>query len=132
PIPALCRLPVLRRCRAGAGAGHARVLRCEAVPPHAGRTRCLELRLVRFDPRRWSGSRSRCWPWPSSRRAMAGGWDGAVQAGAGGAAVAVVPAPAAPPLADSTFARLIAELSEPGGYFDTDNLISNEASYLHV
>jgi len=58
--------------------------------------------------------------------------DGAVQAGAGGAAVAVVPAPAAPPLADSTFARLIAELSEPGGYFDTDNLISNEASFLHV
>lgn len=50
---------------------------------------------------------------------------------AGGAAVAAVPAPAAP-LADSTFARLIAELSEPGGYFDTDNLISNEASYLHV
>ncbi len=30
------------------------------------------------------------------------------------------------------FARLIEELSEPGGYFDTDNLISNETSYLHV
>jgi hypothetical protein len=30
------------------------------------------------------------------------------------------------------FARLIEELSEPGGYFDTDNLISNEKSYLHV
>ena len=30
------------------------------------------------------------------------------------------------------FARLSKELSEPGGYFDTDNLISNEASYLHV
>lgn len=30
------------------------------------------------------------------------------------------------------FARLIERLSEPGGYFDTDNLISNEASYLHV
>jgi hypothetical protein len=30
------------------------------------------------------------------------------------------------------FARLIEHLSEPGGYFDTDNLISNEASYLHV
>ena len=24
------------------------------------------------------------------------------------------------------------ELSEPGGYFDTDNLVSNERSYLHV
>ena len=30
------------------------------------------------------------------------------------------------------FARLITKLSEPGGYFDTDNLISNETSYLHV
>ena len=30
------------------------------------------------------------------------------------------------------FAKLIAELSEAGGYFDTDNLISNERSYLHV
>ena len=27
------------------------------------------------------------------------------------------------------FARLLADLSEPGGYFDTDNLISNESSY---
>src|SRR3954469_7446663 len=27
---------------------------------------------------------------------------------------------------------LSAELSEPGGYFDTDNLISNETSYLQV
>lgn len=31
-----------------------------------------------------------------------------------------------------SFAGLVAELSEPGGYFDTDNLISNEKSYLHV
>jgi hypothetical protein len=30
------------------------------------------------------------------------------------------------------FAARIAQLSEPGGYFDTDNLISNEKSYLHV
>lgn len=30
------------------------------------------------------------------------------------------------------FARLITALSEPGGFFDTDNLISNERSYLHV
>jgi len=34
--------------------------------------------------------------------------------------------------ADSAFAALIEQLSEPGGYFDTDNLISNERSYLHV
>ena len=33
---------------------------------------------------------------------------------------------------DSAFAARIAELSEPGGYFDTDNLISNERSYLQV
>jgi hypothetical protein len=32
----------------------------------------------------------------------------------------------------SDFARLVQQLSEPDGYFDTDNLISNETSYLHV
>lgn len=30
------------------------------------------------------------------------------------------------------FVSLSAQLSEEGGYFDTDNLISNETSYLHV
>ncbi len=41
--------------------------------------------------------------------------------------------PVSQPLgADSSFARMLVELSEPGGYFDTDNLISNETSYLHV
>jgi hypothetical protein len=34
--------------------------------------------------------------------------------------------------AQSGFAARIAALSEPEGYFDTDNLISNERSYLHV
>ncbi len=34
--------------------------------------------------------------------------------------------------ADPSFAQLVERLSEPGGYFDTDNLISNETSYLHV
>ena len=34
--------------------------------------------------------------------------------------------------AESDFGRLIERLSEPGGYFDSDNLVSNEASYLHV
>ena len=33
---------------------------------------------------------------------------------------------------ETTFAARIAQLSEPGGFFDTDNLISNEKSYLHV
>src|SRR3954453_15325164 len=32
----------------------------------------------------------------------------------------------------TSFASRIAALSEPGGNFDTDNLISNEKSYLHV
>jgi hypothetical protein len=35
-------------------------------------------------------------------------------------------------VAQSPFARTVGELSEPGGYFDTDNLISNERSYLSV
>jgi hypothetical protein len=31
-----------------------------------------------------------------------------------------------------SFADVIARLSEPGGHFDSDNLVSNEASFLHV
>jgi hypothetical protein len=31
-----------------------------------------------------------------------------------------------------SFAADVADLSEPGGYFDTDNLVSNERSYLRV
>lgn len=31
---------------------------------------------------------------------------------------------------DTSFAASVAALSEPGGYFDTDNLVSNETSYL--
>jgi hypothetical protein len=34
-------------------------------------------------------------------------------------------------LSDSAFASLVARFSEPEGYFDTDNIISNEDSYLH-
>jgi hypothetical protein len=40
-------------------------------------------------------------------------------------------APAQAP-ATQTFASQVAALSEPDGYFDTDNLISNERSYLQV
>jgi len=32
----------------------------------------------------------------------------------------------------TAFAEKVRALSEPGGFFDTDNLISNERSYLHV
>lgn len=42
------------------------------------------------------------------------------------------PREAAPRPQASTFASQIAALSEPAGYFDTDNLISNEGSYLEV
>ena len=53
-------------------------------------------------------------------------------------AVSERPATAAPAsgqstaLSDSAFAALVAALSEPGGYFDSDNLVSNELSYQHV
>ena len=33
---------------------------------------------------------------------------------------------------DDGFAETVSALSGPGGYFDTDNLISNERSYLHA
>lgn len=36
------------------------------------------------------------------------------------------------PLSDSAFAALVARISEPQGFFDTDNLISNEGGYLKV
>ena len=48
-------------------------------------------------------------------------------------AAQAAPAPAVPArLSPAAFAALSARLSEPGGYFDTDNLISNEDSYLHA
>jgi hypothetical protein len=47
-------------------------------------------------------------------------------------ALVFVLAPAGQTVAPSAFAARIAQLSEPAGYFDTDNLISNERSYLHV
>jgi hypothetical protein len=40
--------------------------------------------------------------------------------------------PGAPPVQGTGFSRLVERLSEPGGYFDSDNLVSNETSYLHV
>ena len=35
-------------------------------------------------------------------------------------------------LSDADFTALIERISEPGGFFDTDNLISNESGYLKV
>ncbi len=37
-----------------------------------------------------------------------------------------------PPPQATPFAQLVGRLSEPGGYFDSDNLVSNETSYRHV
>jgi hypothetical protein len=49
------------------------------------------------------------------------------------AGVVACAAPAQERLAsDSSFAALVARLSEAGGYFDSDNIISNEASYLQI
>ena len=48
------------------------------------------------------------------------------------AAAAVTLASACLAQAPLPFAQTIARLSEPDGYFDTDNLISNESSYLQV
>ena len=41
-------------------------------------------------------------------------------------------APASAGLTSREFARTVEDLSEPGGHFDTDNLISNERGFLHV
>ena len=40
--------------------------------------------------------------------------------------------PATDALSVTEFAQLVERISEANGYFDTDNLISNESSYLHV
>jgi hypothetical protein len=47
-------------------------------------------------------------------------------------ATAAVPTAKAATRDTLPFARMVEQLSESGGYFDTDNLISNESSYLHV
>ena len=41
-------------------------------------------------------------------------------------------APQRTPAPELGFAQLVDTLSEPGGFFDTDNLVSNETAYLHV
>ena len=56
--------------------------------------------------------------------------DGRAQVGAARASSA--PLLQLPALSDSEWGALVLSLSEEGGYFDTDNLISNERSYLHV
>jgi hypothetical protein len=58
-------------------------------------------------------------------------WTWAILALCSAALAAATPHPQSVAAAD-TFAARIATLSEPGGYFDTDDLISNERSYLHV
>jgi hypothetical protein len=52
----------------------------------------------------------------------------ALPAGAGGQAATATRRAAV----DTSFAETVRRISEPGGFFDSDNLISNETSYLHV
>jgi hypothetical protein len=61
--------------------------------------------------------------------------------GASSRTVTVTPAAQAAPavapeiptrLSDSTFWRLISDLSEPGGFFRSDNFVSNETSFQYV
>ncbi len=65
---------------------------------------------------------------PTSRRLFR-----AAMAVAVGAAVATAAGAQLPTrLTDAEFSRLFTQLSEPGGYWDSDNLLSNEASYQSV
>lgn len=42
------------------------------------------------------------------------------------------PTPQPPAMTAAEFGALVSELSEPGGFFPSDNFVSNELSYLHV
>ncbi|MGD8277665.1 MAG: hypothetical protein PVH00_06545 [Gemmatimonadota bacterium] len=53
-------------------------------------------------------------------------------AACGAPAVRAPEPPPRPALDAAAFGGLIARLSEPGGYFPSENLVSNETSYLHV
>ena len=78
--------------------------------------------------------------------AVAGGWarrgalvlalvacaDGGERQAGAQAARRTAPTRAADSLSAREFGALVARLSEPGGFFDTDNLISNARSYLPV
>ena len=55
--------------------------------------------------------------------------EGSAQAGTASRPAAATELPA---LSDREWAALVLSLSEEGGFFDTDNLISNEGSYLHA
>jgi len=63
--------------------------------------------------------------------ALTGGLSACGAEAAPGAAVVQVPF-RADTLPDSAFAALHTRISEEGGFFDTDNLISNETGYLNV
>ena len=45
---------------------------------------------------------------------------------------AIIPPTSAVEVSDEEFQKLSLDLSEPAGYFGTDNLVSNETSFLHV
>lgn len=69
------------------------------------------------------------------RRARAAAWRAVIVcsfAAALSAGASLGAASQAPRTADTSFAGLVARLSEPNGYFDSDNIITNEVSYLTV
>ena len=77
---------------------------------------------------------SACTGTRSSDTAAAQSRDGAtLQGKSAPLALSDAAAPAVQPTArETTFSRLVRQLSESGGFFDSDNIISNETSYLHV
>lgn len=68
---------------------------------------------------------------PPAAVAAPAGPDGFAPGNAGGSAPGVA-RQADVPRAGSPFGRLIEALSERGGFFPSDNLVSNETSYMHV
>jgi len=76
-------------------------------------------------------------PNPSARAGIAGSGDSAASklpdvatvTTASHTPTAASPSPVSP---ESTFGHLVAKLSEPGGFFQSENVVSNETSYLLV
>jgi hypothetical protein len=56
----------------------------------------------------------------------------ALASASAGASAAERPAGVSAPLSDEAFGQLVASISEAGGAFPSENLVSNETSFLHV
>lgn len=114
-------------------------------PGPPARQRASRAAAARGTEERWSGKYARTVPWSKCRGPQHGIRVGVALAVLA-AGIVCIHAPVGgqvagsptrqPPWgalsAPSTFAAQIRQLSEAGGSFDTDNLVSNERSYLHV